>query len=175
MGSNPTPRALFVDSTVSFMTRKTPTSYHVVVKKAIQDTQTINRSKDEPDTIISKITLYQKRFISKILRQMACDENENATILCDYIIAEQSEFNIKESTKEGKIKCLVRLSKFLKGKSYRNMIKQDILQFLNSLKKPEPNDPHHRSIGTYNGRQMIVSKFFRWLYSPDESDYRKRE
>jgi hypothetical protein len=139
-----------------------------------QDTQTIYRTEDELDAIISKITLYQKPFISKILRQMACNENENATILCDYIIAEQSEFNIKESTKGGKIKCLVRLSNFLKGKSYRNMTKQDILEFLNSLKKPEANDPNHRSIGTYNGRQMILSKFFRWLYSPDESDCRKR-
>ena len=62
-----------------------------------QDTQTINRTKDKLDAIICKITLYQKRFISKILRQMACDENENATILCDYIIAEQSEFNIKDA------------------------------------------------------------------------------
>ena len=139
-----------------------------------QDTQTIHRTKDELDAIISKITLYQKPFISKILRQMACYENENATILCDYIIAEQCEFNIKESTKGGKIKCLVRLSKFLKGKSYHDMTKQDILEFLTSLKKPETSDPNHRSIGTYNGRQMILSKFFRWLYSPDESDYRKR-
>ena len=74
---------------------------------------------------------------------MAYDENENTTILCDYIIAEQSEFNIKESTKGGKIKCLVRLSHFLKGKSFRDMTKQDILEFLNSLKNPtchiEPN------------------------------------
>ena len=54
------------------------------------------------------------------------------------------------------------------------MTKQDILEFLTSLKKPETSDPNHRSIGTYNGRQMILSKFFRWLYSPDESDYRKR-
>jgi hypothetical protein len=84
-----------------------------------QDTQIIHRTKHELDAIISKITVYQKPFIRKMLRQMSLAENENTTILCDYIIAEQNEFNIKESTKEGKIKCLVRLSKFLKGKSYR--------------------------------------------------------
>ena len=32
---------------------------------------------------------------------------ENALIICDYIIAEQNEINLKESTKEGKIKVLV--------------------------------------------------------------------
>ena len=96
-----------------------------------QDTQTIHRTKGELDAIISRITLYQKPFISKMLRQLALIENENTTILCEYIIAEQNEFNIKESTKEGKIKCLVRLSNFLNGKSYRHMTKP----FLNSLKK----------------------------------------
>ena len=32
-GSNPTPRVIFVGSTVSFMTRKRPTLYIVLVKK----------------------------------------------------------------------------------------------------------------------------------------------
>lgn len=27
-------------------------------------------------------------------------------------------------------------------------------------------DPTHKWIGSYNGRQMILNKFFRWLYSP---------
>jgi len=35
---------------------------------------------------------------------------ENATIICDYIIAEQTEINIKNSTKEEKIKIIVWLS-----------------------------------------------------------------
>ncbi|MDP9290505.1 MAG: tyrosine-type recombinase/integrase [Thermoproteota archaeon] len=92
----------------------------------------------------------------------------------NYIIAEQNEINIKESTKEGKIKCLVNLSQFLNHKPYEELSKQDILDFLSSLKKPVSDDPKHKSIGTYNGRQMILSKFFRWLYNPDESDVRKR-
>jgi hypothetical protein len=35
---------------------------------------------------------------------------ENANIICDYIIAEQIKFNIKPTTKNGKIKVLVYLS-----------------------------------------------------------------
>jgi hypothetical protein len=31
---------------------------------------------------------------------------ENAKIICNYIIAEQNEINIKKSTKEGKIRFL---------------------------------------------------------------------
>jgi hypothetical protein len=53
------------------------------------------------------------------------------------------------------------------------MTKQDILAYLNNLRKSSLEDPSNRGIGTYNGRQMILLKFFKWLYSPDD-DYRKR-
>ena len=52
---------------------------------------------------------------------------ENADTICDFIIAEQNEINIKETTKEWKIKNLIFLSKFLKNKSFKQMTKQDIL------------------------------------------------
>ena len=55
------------------------------------------------------------------------------------------------------------------------MAKEDILDYLNSLRKPSSIDPTHKSIGTWNARQMLFLKFFRWLYNPDEPDIRKRE
>jgi integrase/recombinase XerD len=99
---------------------------------------------------------------------------DNAKILCDYIIAEQDEINIKESTKEGKIKSLVWLADYLKNKPFRDITKYDIMQYLNNLKRTVLDDPTHKSIGTYNSRQMIFLKFFRWLYNPDEPDHKKR-
>jgi integrase len=99
----------------------------------------------------------------------------NANIVYDYITVEQTEINIKESTKSDKIKKLCLLSKYLKHKkSFHEMSKQDIVDYLNSLKKPFSDDPKHKSIGTYNGRQMVFLKFFKWLYNPDEPDHRKR-
>ena len=106
--------------------------------------------------------------------RLANESRENAEIVCDYIISEQTEINIKESTKEGKIKCLLWLSSFLNHKSYRSITKQHILNYLNSLRKPESEDSTHRWIGSYNARQMIFLKFFRWLYNKDEPDQRKR-
>ena len=35
------------------------------------------------------------------------------------------------------------------------MAKQDKLEYLNTLRKPSTEDPSHKWIGTYNGRQMI--------------------
>ena len=104
---------------------------------------------------------------------MAQKSPSNVKVICDYIFAEQNEINIKESTKEGKIKCLVRLLRYLRYKPFENISKQDILDYLTSLKKPEDLDPQHKSIGTYNSRQMILLKFFRWLYNPNESATRR--
>jgi integrase len=54
------------------------------------------------------------------------------------------------------------------------MSKQDILLFLNRLRKPISEDPTQRWIGSYNGRQIIISKFFRWLYNPEEPNHSQR-
>ncbi|MGN6560350.1 MAG: hypothetical protein ACTHJ2_07480, partial [Candidatus Nitrosocosmicus sp.] len=41
-------------------------------------------------------------YFNSALKKLAKDNPNNAQIICDYIITEQTEFNIKESTKEGK-------------------------------------------------------------------------
>ncbi len=37
-------------------------------------------------------------------KKLARDNPNNARLICEYILTEQTEFNIKDSTKEGKIK-----------------------------------------------------------------------
>jgi hypothetical protein len=108
----------------------------------------------------------------------------NANVICDYIIVEQTEFNIKDSTKKGKIKALVYLSNHLQDtKPYKEMTKQDILDHLNTFRKPSNSESNNSSnnyndnkwIGTYNFRQMIFNKFFKWLYNPDEPFSKNRK
>ena len=93
---------------------------------------------------INSITQYQKPYISKVFFEVLSKNLENAKVLCDYIVAEQNEFNIKESTKEDKIKRLFQLSRFFNhNKSFFEMNKDDILDFLNTLRKPSHLDPTH--------------------------------
>ena len=74
-------------------------------------------------------------YFNKILKELTKKNLENATIICDYIITEQIGINIHNSTKESKIKVLTWLSNhFQDEKSFRNMTKHDILDFLNKLK-----------------------------------------
>lgn len=123
---------------------------------------------------INDVTKYQDKYVKKILNRLAENSTENTSIICDFITAEKNEINIKESTKEWKIKNLILLSRFLNNKSFTQMTKHDILAYLNSARKPESIDPLHKSIGTWNNRQILFLKFFRWLYNTDEPDHKKR-
>jgi len=53
-----------------------------------------------------------KQYFNKILKNLANANISNANTICDYIISEETEINIKNSTKEGKIKVLVWLSNY---------------------------------------------------------------
>lgn len=130
---------------------------------------------EELDNKIDSITQFaSKTYFNKALKRLARKHPENANVICDYIIAEQTEINIKPSTMEGKIKILIWLSNFHSGKSFSEMTKADIVSYLATLRKSIEEDPFQRWIGSYNGRQMILTKFFRWVYNKDEPDQRKR-
>ncbi|HEX5186311.1 MAG TPA: tyrosine-type recombinase/integrase, partial [Nitrososphaeraceae archaeon] len=126
---------------------------------------------------IDSVTKQCRPYINKLLKDLSIKNFENANIICDYIIAEQIEFNIKPTTKNGKIKTLVYLSNSCNNheKSFKDINKQDILNHLNTFRKSISEDPSNKWIGTYNFRQMVFNKFFKWLYNPNEPDTTKRE
>jgi hypothetical protein len=122
-----------------------------------------------------KLVQNQSNYIKELYKEVVVANPTNALIVYDFISAEEAEINIQESTKSDKIKKLCLLSRsFQHEKCFSEMNKNDILGYLNSLRKSSDVDPTHKWIGTYNGRQMVFMKFFRWLYNPDEPDQRKR-
>jgi hypothetical protein len=55
------------------------------------------------------------------------------------------------------------------------MTKHDVLEYLNTLERSSIEDPTQKWIGRYNGRQIILIKFFKWLYNPFQSDHKQKE
>ena len=136
---------------------------------------TLSKTREELNERIDAITKFTSRpYFNKALKKLALECLDNATIICDYINAEQNEINIKPSTIEGKIKVLIWLSNFHYGASFHLLTRQDILSYLNSLRNPIDKDPTQRWIGSFNGRQMILLKFFKWLYNSRETDQKQR-
>jgi integrase len=127
------------------------------------------------DGVIDSITQGMSRKALNTRLKMLCRISpSNASTICEHILSEQTERNIKISTAENKVKALLWLTRFLKQKLFEQMTKQDILSYLNSLRKPQEVDPQQKWIGSYNNRLRVYIKFFKWLYNKDESDHRKR-
>jgi hypothetical protein len=139
-----------------------------------QQQQQDDASLQSLDRVIDSITVGMSRnaFNSR-LKALARISFRNASTICNYIVAEQTEQNIKPSTAESKVKCLIWLSRYLDHKPFEGMTKQDIVSYLSSIRKPVSVDPNQRWIGSYNGRLRYYLKFFRWLFNMDEPDYRK--
>ena len=85
-----------------------------------------------------------KPYFNKILKVLIKFNPANARIIVDYILTEQTEINIKDSTKESKIKTLVWLSNFHNNKSFTDMTKGDILEYLNNSRKTTTEDPSNK-------------------------------
>lgn len=160
MDSNPTPRALIVDSYEYFINLKKQNKIDNLQKPDRSQYSSSNSREKMIKELISSICKYQKPYIRKSLDKLFENSIGNTEIICKYIIAEQNEVNIKESTKEGKIKVLVDLIKFLDFKDLQDITKEDILSYLNRYRKSEVIDPNHSWIGTWNNRHLILLKFF---------------
>jgi hypothetical protein len=122
---------------------------------------------------IDSLTAGALPYYNSIFKKLYQKNSQNAVILCDFITAEYTNQNIKPSTKLTHIKIVCAFNRYLGYKSYQLITRHDIFEYLNSLRKTESEDPTHKWIGTYNTRQIILGKFFRWLYNQQESDFRK--
>jgi hypothetical protein len=88
---------------------------------------------------------------------------ENALTIANYVLSMKVETNLSINHRRGIITSLKLLSEFLENRSFRKMTREDILLFLDNLRKPEVVDPMHKWIGTYKYRLIDFLGFFKWL------------
>lgn len=114
---------------------------------------------------IDLITEGIDRFFVSKLRGLSKD---NALTIIDYILSMKNEINLSDNYRKLNIFALQSLSMFLKNKkTYKELTRDDVLQFLDSLRKPEASDPLHRWIGTYDIYRILFIRLFKWLYHPN--------
>jgi hypothetical protein len=124
-----------------------------------------NRRIEDLEMTIDSLTEGALPYFRSIFKQLALANPENAKILCEFLTAEYNECNIKLSSRLTKIKIIYLFNKHLDFKPFEQITKQDILEYLGTLRKTESQDNTHKWIGTYNTRQMVINKFFKWLYN----------
>jgi integrase/recombinase XerD len=100
---------------------------------------------------------------------------ENALTICEYIDVMKTEINLSNNYRKLTIRLLTQLSKFHENKAFTSMIRDDIIAFLDSSRKPESADPLHKWVGSYNTYNMLLTRFFRWLYYPGVEQKKRKK
>jgi integrase len=117
------------------------------------------------DRKIDLITEGIDPFFGSKIRELSED---NALTIVNYILAMKNEINLSDGYRKLNIYVFYSASKFFNNrKTYKELTRDDVMQFLDSLRKTEESDPLHKWIGTYNIYRVLLIRFFKWLYYPD--------
>lgn len=99
---------------------------------------------------------------------------QNSLVIARYITSMKIETNLSDNHRRGIITSLKLLSEFLNNKPFSDMTREDILDYLDTLRKPDDSDSLHKWISTYNQRLICFLRFFKCLYH-SEVEASKRE
>jgi hypothetical protein len=173
-GSNPSPGAYFEEPSTNFKalagesrvetttTMDELTANNTKRNQTTTTTITLPTTPSQLDGVIDSITQgMSRKALNTRLKMLHRISPSNASIICEHILSEQTERNIKTSTAENKVKALLWLTRFLKQKPFEQLTKQDILSYLNSLRKSQEEDAQQKWIGSYNNRLRVYIKFFK--------------
>jgi integrase len=116
------------------------------------------------DQKIENITRDLESGCKRILQVIS---KRNAAIIVEYIASMQIEINPSSYYKRNVIKILCKLSQSNNDKPFEQITRQEVITFLDRLRKSEKDDPLHKWIGTYNLYGIYFLRFFKWLYHPD--------
>lgn len=107
-------------------------------------------------------------------RRLKFTEN-NTPVIVAYLKALGNEIHLSDNYKRINLTTLVYLSRFHSNKNFKDMIKDDVILYLNSLRKNETVDPMHGWVSTYNLYLIVLTRFFKWLYYPDLSPKERKK
>jgi site-specific recombinase XerD len=125
-------------------------------------------AKNAIDQLHNKIDIVTEG-LDKYLRKHLKDQvtRENSEIISDYSLIQKKEMNLSETYRSTTLSVLIVFCKALHNKPFLDITRNDILSYLESLRKPEDIDPLHKWIGSYNLKRECLAKFFKWFYNPD--------
>ena len=128
------------------------------------------------ESLLLLLTRGSSPYYKSLFIKMSSANIQNAKILSEFLITERDSQNLKLSTLLSHLHIIHFFSRYLRYRDFEKITKNDIVEYLNSLRKTDLDDPTHKWVGTHNTRQMVLSKFFRWLYNQykgNESDQKK--
>jgi hypothetical protein len=118
-------------------------------------------------TYNDKIENITRELTGEYTKNLLYATQDNASTIIDYINSMKTEINYSNHYGNDTIRALCRFSKYHNNKPIKDIKRNDIIDYLNSLRKTETQDPLHKWIGSYNLYRIYLLRFFRWYCSPD--------
>lgn len=122
------------------------------------------------DRQIDEITKGIPKNFNKSLRTLSVD---NIKTIIRYIVATNTEIRLSTSYRKDIIQLLTKFARFHANSvakhdfNFKEVVRNDVINFLDSLRKTNEEDPLHKWIGTYNIYRIHLLRFFKWLHAPD--------
>jgi integrase len=85
----------------------------------------------------------------------------------NYVLDFMTEVNPSQAYRLNTIGKLKQLAEAYNPLSFKELTRRNIVDYLDSFRKPEAIDPLHQWIGTYEFSRVILLRFFKWLYYPN--------
>jgi integrase/recombinase XerD len=130
------------------------------------------KSRDNIEQKIREATEPMPRSCYKKLVRLG---NGNGVIIANYLIKYKLEASkgVEDSTR---VTVCNNLGVFARkvNKPFKKVTRQDVLLFLNGLKKSKAKDPRQKWRGTYKLYSFYIVQFFKWLYHPDDPPTRRK-
>ncbi len=89
------------------------------------------------------------------------------TSIEEYLLSMRREINVSDAYRRVIKGVLERFARFSDFEDWKQVTQKQIVSFLDTLRKPEPLDPLHKWIGSYNSYAVHLIRFFKWVYYPD--------
>jgi hypothetical protein len=117
------------------------------------------------DRKLDLITAGAKPFVKRHLLEKIT--RQNCATIVDYMISMQTEVSPAQTYRIVTINKLKEFAEFHNPKPFENITRQDVIDFLDSLRKPETIDMLHKWVGTHESYRVPLMRFFKWLYYPN--------
>lgn len=88
---------------------------------------------------------------------------ENCQVIINYILDFMTEVNPAQGYRLNTIGKLKQLAQYYHPRPFKDLTRQDLVNFLDSFTKPESVDSLHKWKGTRENTRIILLRFFKWL------------
>jgi hypothetical protein len=140
----------------------------MVFSSKVLESESESKEEDKDALFDIKVSTITEGLLPCYARRLSQLPHDNALNIINFIMSLNTELNPSQNYRRDHINVLCYLSKFYNNeKKFENMTREDVLDFLDSFRKPEASDPLHKWIGTYNLFRSLIIKFFKWLHSPN--------